>query len=77
MVTFGCPREIKKRLSARGASLGSAGFLAGKRATTHPNAFEELKPYCATVVVDHRVVDEEGVVTRKESHRPLIWTLPC
>ena len=35
----------------------------GKRATTHPTAFEELKPYCATVVVDHRVVDEEGVVT--------------
>jgi cyclohexyl-isocyanide hydratase len=43
--------------------LGSAGFLAGKRATTHPNAFEELKPYCATVVVDHRVVDEGEVLT--------------
>jgi len=31
-------------------------------ATTHPSAFEELKPYCATVV-DRRVVDEGHVVT--------------
>jgi cyclohexyl-isocyanide hydratase len=45
--------------------LGSAGFLAGKRATTHPNAFEELKPYCASVVVDRRIVDEGEVVTAR------------
>jgi cyclohexyl-isocyanide hydratase len=43
--------------------LGSAGFLAGKRATTHPTAFEELRPYCATVVFDHRIVDQGDVVT--------------
>lgn len=42
--------------------LGAAGFLAGRRATTHPGAFGELAPYCRTVV-DQRVVDEGDVVT--------------
>lgn len=42
--------------------LGAAGYLKGRRATTHPNALEELKPYCARVVTD-RVVDEGEVVT--------------
>jgi len=41
---------------------GAAGFLQGLTATTHPSAFEELKPYCATVV-DRRIVDEGNVVT--------------
>jgi len=45
--------------------LGSAGFLKGKQATTHPNAFNELRPYCAAVVMDQRVVDEGGVVTAR------------
>ena len=42
--------------------LGAAGYLQGKRATTHPNALEELKPYCARVVTD-RVVDEGNILT--------------
>lgn len=42
--------------------LGAAGYLAGRRATTHPNALEELKPYCARVVTD-RIVDEGAVLT--------------
>lgn len=42
--------------------LGSAGFLSGKRATTHPSAFTELEAYCESVV-DQRVVDEGDVVT--------------
>ena len=42
--------------------LGAAGFLQGKRATTHPNAYGELKPYCGSVVSE-RVVDEGEVVT--------------
>ena len=42
--------------------LGAAGFLRGQRATTHPGAYEELKPYCKTVVHD-RVVDEGEVIT--------------
>ena len=57
------PVKLKTSVCTGALLLGSAGFLAGKRATTHPNAFAELKPYCAAVVVDHRVVDEGGVVT--------------
>lgn len=42
--------------------LGAAGFLKGKRATTHPGAYKELEPYCATVV-QQRIVDEGDVIT--------------
>ena len=42
--------------------LGAAGFLHGRRATTHPSALKELAPYCRTVVAD-RVVDEGNVIT--------------
>lgn len=41
---------------------GAAGFLKGKRATTHPSAFEELKPYCAEVV-NELVVEEGNIIT--------------
>jgi cyclohexyl-isocyanide hydratase len=44
--------------------LGAAGFLKGRRATTHPNAYQELEPYCATVVRE-RVVDEGDVITAR------------
>ena len=44
--------------------LGAAGFLNGKRATTHPNNFDELAPY-GTHVIDARVVDEGDVVTAR------------
>ena len=42
--------------------LGAAGFLKGLRATTHPGAYKELEPYCATVIQE-RVVDEGSVIT--------------
>jgi transcriptional regulator GlxA family with amidase domain len=42
--------------------LGAAGFLRGRRATTHPTAYKELEPYCGSVVQD-RVVDEGDIVT--------------
>ena len=42
--------------------LGAAGFLTGKRATTHPSAYKELEPYCAAVVQE-RIVDEGSVIT--------------
>lgn len=42
--------------------LGAAGFLKGKRATTHPSALKDLSPYCQTVV-QQRVVDEGTVIT--------------
>jgi cyclohexyl-isocyanide hydratase len=42
--------------------LGAAGYLRGRRATTHPSAYKELEPYCGSVVRD-RVVDEGDIVT--------------
>ncbi len=42
--------------------LGAAGFLRGKRATTHPSALKELEQYCPEVVHE-RVVDEGDVIT--------------
>jgi cyclohexyl-isocyanide hydratase len=42
--------------------LGAAGFLRGKRATTHPSALKELEPYCDKVLTD-RIVDERDVIT--------------
>ena len=58
------PVKLKTSVCTGSLLLGSAGFLTGKRATTHPNAFDELKPYCHAVV-DQRVVDEGGVVTAR------------
>ena len=42
--------------------LGAAGFLRGRRATTHPSAYSELQAYCGSVVRD-RVVDDGDIVT--------------
>ena len=42
--------------------LGAAGFLEGKRATTHAGAFEDLKAYCPSPL-RQRIVDEGDVVT--------------
>lgn len=42
--------------------LGAAGFLRGRRATTHPSAYKELEPYCGAVVRE-RVVDEGDIIT--------------
>lgn len=44
--------------------LGAAGFLKGRRATTHPSAFGLLEEYCDTVVKD-RVVEDGRVVTAR------------
>lgn len=43
--------------------LGSAGYLAGRRATTHHAALDLLRPSCAEVVADRRIVDEGMVIT--------------
>ena len=42
--------------------MGAAGFLQGRRATTHPAVYKELERYCGEVVRE-RVVDEGDVVT--------------
>ncbi|HZQ06848.1 MAG TPA: DJ-1/PfpI family protein [Anaerolineae bacterium] len=44
--------------------LAAAGFLKGKKATTHPNAFAELSELGASVLTD-RVVDAEGLITAR------------
>lgn len=44
--------------------LGAAGILEGRRATTHPTAYDLLEPYCEAVVRE-RVVDEDTVVTAR------------
>ncbi len=43
--------------------LGRAGLLEGRRATTHFNAYEALRPYCREVVEGARVVEDGDVVT--------------
>ena len=43
---------------------GAAGFLAGHTATTHPTAFDLLRPYCAAIV-ERRIVDEGEIVTAR------------
>jgi cyclohexyl-isocyanide hydratase len=58
------PVKLKASVCTGSLLLGAAGFLKGRRATTHPSAFEELKPYCAQVV-DERVVDEGEIVTAR------------
>ncbi len=57
-----CP--LKVSVCTGSLLLGAAGFLQGRTATTHPSAFEELRPYCATVV-DRRIVDEGNVITAR------------
>jgi len=44
--------------------LGAAGFLRGKKATTHRSTFDELQRFCDRVV-DDRIVDEGDVVTAR------------
>jgi cyclohexyl-isocyanide hydratase len=43
---------------------GAAGLLQGRKATTHPTAYDLLRPYCAAVT-DARVVDEGDVITAR------------
>jgi cyclohexyl-isocyanide hydratase len=57
-----CP--LKVSVCTGSVLLGAAGFLEGKRATTHPRAFDLLRPFCASVV-DERVVDEGDVITAR------------
>lgn len=56
------PAKPKISVCTGSLLLGAAGFLRGKRATTHPGALKELEPYCETVVTD-RIVDEGDVIT--------------
>ncbi|MBX7218693.1 MAG: DJ-1/PfpI family protein [Blastocatellia bacterium] len=57
-----CP--LKASVCSGSLLLGAAGFLHGKRATSHPNAFGELASYCGEVC-DARIVDEGSVITAR------------
>ena len=56
--------KLKASVCTGSVLFGAAGFLKAKRATTHPSAFEELRPFCGTVV-DERVVDEGDIITAR------------
>ena len=56
--------KLKASVCTGSLLLGAAGFLKGKKATTHPSALEELRPFCGTVV-DERVIDEGDIITAR------------
>lgn len=55
---------VKYKVSVCTGSLiwGAAGFLHNVKATTHPNAYQLLKPYCKEVV-NARIVKDGTVIT--------------
>lgn len=56
-------KTAKYKVSVCTGSLlfGAAGFLKEKRATTHPNAYDLLKPYCKEVVPKKVVEDGDFI----------------
>ena len=52
------PCRLKASVCTGALLLGAAGFLEGKRATTHPKAFDDLRKFCLQVA-DERIVDGE------------------
>ena len=57
-------KNIPLKISVCTGSLimGAAGFLQGKKATTHFDALELLAPYCKEVV-DSRIVEDGDCIT--------------
>lgn len=58
------PCRYKVSVCTGALLLGAAGFLEGKVATTHRNAFKDLEKFCSSVV-DRRIVDEGDVITAR------------
>lgn len=56
------PCPLKVSVCTGSLLLGAAGFLQGKRATTHFNALDILNKFCSQVV-EARIVDEGDVIT--------------
>ena len=56
------PVPLKLSVCSGALLLGAAGFIEGKRATTHPGAFQDLAPMCGTVL-ETRIVDEGAIIT--------------
>lgn len=55
---------VKYKVSVCTGSLlwGAAGFLKDKKATTHPNVYDLLEPYCLEVIPS-RIVKDGNVIT--------------
>ncbi len=58
------PRTRMVSVCSGALLLGAAGFLDGRRATTHRNSFDDLRRFCGEVR-DERIVDEGQVVTAR------------
>jgi cyclohexyl-isocyanide hydratase len=58
----GQPCSLKVSVCTGSLLLGAAGFLKGKKATTHLNVLDSLKKFCSQVV-EARIVDEGEVIT--------------
>jgi transcriptional regulator GlxA family with amidase domain len=58
----GQPCPLKVSVCTGSLLLGAAGFLKGKKATTHFNALDLLNKFCSQVV-KARIVDEGEVIT--------------
>ncbi|GGA24145.1 DJ-1/PfpI family protein [Paenibacillus physcomitrellae] len=62
------PAEYKVSVCTGSLIWGAAGFLEEKQATTHPNVYELLEPYCrevikARIVRDGKMITAGGVAT--------------
>lgn len=57
-------RNVPHKVSVCTGSLllGAAGLLEGRKATTHPSAYDLLRPYCKEVV-ETRIVHDGNVIT--------------
>lgn len=55
---------VKYKVSVCTGSLlwGAAGCLKGRKATTHPNVYDLLEPYCLEVI-QSRIVKDRNVIT--------------
>ena len=56
------PVPLKISVCTGSVLLAAAGFLTGLKATTHPNAYQELAKY-GVDVVEERIVDAGAVIT--------------
>lgn len=55
--------KLKVSVCAGSLLLGTAGFLKGEKATTHPNALDDLRKFCR--VVEERIVGQGDVITAR------------
>ncbi|MEL6671040.1 MAG: DJ-1/PfpI family protein [Bacteroidota bacterium] len=56
------PVPLKASICTGSLILGAAGFLQGKRATTHFDEYAALTPMCGEVV-KARIVEDDGLIT--------------